>query len=518
LGFVSGKIADVVRAKQSFESFALNDDFIDQSYYDQNGGVVLKDYHKDWVEKLEKHDKIALTAFTGSGKTTVPGVLYPLWKIFNNPGYEVLVVSATMSQSKKILNEIKHHISECEYLNDLKPDDRSATWNQTEIELTNDSKIYCKPFTEAVKGVHVDLVICDEAAEFDDHEMYSRYVVTRAESKDGTVCLISTPVHENDLMSKMSDGTMTPKCPSCGVSLDKAGDGEWVCSVHGSFSKEESRFDENVSSRNYWSKTYPVYREVEEGVDGGFRLSDDKWVRPVFPENFDERRIRELRDEDMTMFQKEYLCEPLAVEGDLFDPNDIIELYDKSEDFENNVNPRSDYYMGADFAVSHQGDYSVFTVVEDPRGGVPVVRNMERIRGMGLDAQEKRIKELHQIYRFKRIVLDETNFGTTVKKSLKEQGLPIRGQGFKLKQRNNLIVGLKNAVEKGELILPRGGEQARKLTDKLYEELLGFGTSETQGGSITYKSTAKHDDTVMSLAMVLTGIDDDKPVVATLAY
>jgi hypothetical protein len=87
-----------------------------------------------------------------------------------------------------------------------------------------------------------------------------------------------------------------------------------------------------------------------------------------------------------------------------------------------------------------------------------------------------------------------------------------------LKARNNLIVGLKNAIEKEELVLPRDGQQAQKLTDKLYEELLGFGTSETQGGSITYKSTAKHDDMVMSLAMVLAGIDKKKPVVATMAY
>jgi hypothetical protein len=514
---VSDKIGDVIQAKQSFEFFAKNESFIDQDYYNQNDGIQLTDYHNDWIEALENHDKIALTAFTGSGKTTVPGVLYPLWKIFNNPGYEVLVVSATMSQSKKILNEIKHHIDNCEYLSDLKPEERSATWNQTEIELTNGSQIYCKPFTEAVKGVHVDLVICDEAAEFEDHEMYSRYVVTRSESKDGTVCLISTPVHENDLMSKMSDGTMTPKCPECKVSLDKSSD-EWHCDEHGAFEKDDTIFDPMVSECNYWSKTYPVYEEVDEDDPDSFRLKNDKYVKPSFPENFDAERIRELRDEDMTMFQKEYLCEPLAVEGDLFDPNDIIELYDKSEDFQNTVNNDSDYYMGADFAVSHQGDYSVFTVVEVPQGGTPIIRYIERIRGMGLDNQESRIKDLHDIYRFEKIVLDETNFGTTVKKSLKEEGLPIRGQGFKLEQRNNLIVGLKNRVEKGDLIIPRNGDQAQKLTDKLYEEMLGFGTSETQGGSITYKSTAKHDDTVMSLAMVLAGIKRRKPVVSKMAY
>lgn len=514
---MSDKIEEVLAAKGSFESFAKNDNFIDQDYYNENGGVVLKDYHLDWVEALEEHDRIALTAFTGSGKTTVPGVLYPLWKIFTEPGFDVLVVSATMQQSTKILSEIKHHIENTEYLQDLKPEDRSAAWSKTEIETTKGSKVYCKPFSEGVKGVHVDLVICDEAAEFKDHELFSRYVQTRAESQDGTICLISTPVHENDLMAKMSDGTMKPKCPECSVSLDQDEGDKYFCDRHGEFTKDDAKFNEMVSERGYWSKTYPIYEDVSEDDPNSFKVND-KWVKAVFPENFDERRIRELRDEDMTMFQKEYLCEPLAVEGDLFDPNDIIELYDPEEKFHQRARENCRYYMGADFAISHQGDYSVFSVVEAPQSGDPVVRWMERIRGMGLGGQEQRIKELHEIFDFERIVLDETNFGSTVKENLKTEGLPIRGQDFQMKARNNLIVGLKNKIEKGQFRLPRGNQKAEQMTDKFYEELLGFGTSETQGGSITYKSTAKHDDTVMSLAMVMAGIERKKPVVAKMSY
>lgn len=517
-------IGEVIMAKRSFEEFATNDKFIDQDYYDTESGVVVKDYHLEWVDALENNQKVAITAFTGSGKTSIPGVLYPLWRIFRDPTTNILIISATLGQATRILNEIKHHIEHAEYLEDLKPEDRTASWSKSKVEFTTGGEIKCKPVgngAKAVKGAHVDLAICDEAAEFDDQEKFHRNVRTRVESQGGKICLISTPVHENDLMANVSSGEMPPTCKLCRKEADITEDG-YVCPDHGELEDHEVDGGENISKTGYWSKTYSVYEEgVDPDTDGAFTLSDGadaKWVKPLFPENFDRQKIMKLREENMTMFQKEYLCEPLAVEGDVFDPNDIVELYDAEEEFSQNAKDDCRYYMGADFAISHQGDYSVFTVVEVPKDGKPVIRWMERLRGMGLDGQEERIKDLHEIYDFERIVLDETNFGSTAKKNLKQAGLPIRGQDFKMKARNNLIVGLKNKIEKEEFRIPRNSERTKKLTDKLYSELLGFGTTETQSGSVTYKSTAKHDDTVMSLAMVLAGIERKKPVVATMAF
>lgn len=518
-------IADVIQAKRSFEEFATNDKFIDQGYYDSENGVVVKDYHMEWVNGLENNQKVAITAFTGSGKTSIPGVLYPLWRIFRDPSTNILIISATLSQATRILNEIKHHIEHAEYLNELKPEDRSASWSKSKVEFTTGGEIKCKPVgngAKAVKGAHVDLAICDEAAEFDDQEKFHRNVRTRVESQGGDICLISTPVHENDLMANVSRGNMPPTCKLCRREADKSESGVYTCPEHGELEEHAVDGGENISKMGYWNKTYSVYEEeVDPDADDTFPIGegeDVRWVRPLFPENFDRTKIMKLREENMTMFQKEYLCEPLAVEGDLFNPNDIIELYDQEEEFEQVKKDNCSYYMGADFAISHQGDYSVYTVVEVPRNGKPVIRWIERIRGMGLDAQEDRIEDLHEVFDFERIVLDETNFGSTAKENLKRAGLPIRGQDFKMKARNNLIVGLKSKLESGEFVVPRGCERSQRLTDTLYNELLGFGTSETQSGSITYQSTAKHDDMVMSLAMVLSGIKNKKDVVATMAF
>jgi len=513
-------VGEVIEAKRSFEHFATNDNFIDQDYYSPDTGVIIKDYHKEWVGALEEHQKVAITAFTGSGKTSIPGVLYPLWRIFRNPETSILIISATLSQATRILNEIKHHIEHADYLKDLKPEDRQSSWSKSKVEFTTGGEIKCKPVgngAKAVKGSHVDLAICDEAAEFDDQEKFHRNVRTRVESQGGDICLISTPVHENDLMANVSKGDMPPTCKLCRKEAHKE-DEEFVCPEHGVLDDHEIDGGENISENGYWNKTYSVHKEVPPDTEGAFEV-EGKFVKPLFPENFDRMKIMKLREENMTMFQKEYLCEPLAVEGDLFDPNDIIELYSKDEDFTQTTNDDSRYYMGADFAISHQGDYSVFTVIEVPNdGNKPVLRWMERLRGMGLDSQQDRIKELHSVFGFEDIVIDETTFGSTSKKNLTQACLPITGQDFKMKARNNLMVGLKNSIESKDFVIPRGDERAQRLTDVLYNELLGFGTSETQSGSISYESTAKHDDTVMSLAMVISSIDTKKAVQPMMAY
>jgi len=463
----------VTKCKSSFKFFAESE-AIDQSYYPEP--IKIHDFQLEWINAVEEHDKVALTAHTGSGKSTVLGVLYPLWKHFLNEGFESLIVSDRMEQSIKIMDEIKHHINNSKVLKDLRPDDKEKTWQKQHIKLSNGGEIYCKPYTESVKSVHADYALCDEAAEFKDHSIYRRYVRTRVARKNGTITLISTPVHENDLMQKLSKGQQDEDHP-------------------------------NISKKGYWNKTYPVIdKETEE---------------PLCEDNFDKEDIEELKQEDPMMFQKEYLCEPLAVEGDFFDPNDIIDCYDESEGFRQTSKDNATYYLGCDFAISKQGDYSVYTVLEKhPEKSAPVLRYMERIRGMGLEEQEQRIKELHKIFDFRRIIVDETNFGHRTLMELQKSGLPVEGQSFDVKARNNLLVNIKNTIEKGQLIIPRDDESdmTTTLTDQLYNELLGFGVTETDSGSVSYQSTAKHDDTVVSLGMALNAVEDEEPAEIMIAH
>lgn len=486
---VNDDVDALVKGKFSYNYFAQN--IVDQSEYGETG-YVMKDFHKEWVDVLEDADssdqaeKVAITAFTGSSKTETLGVLYPLWKMFSEPGYEVLITSNNMNHSKEILGRIKYHIENSEYLEDYK-DEAEHTWASKEIELTNGSKAEVRALYDGVKGAHVDYVFCDEAAEYEDKELFSRYVETRVRRKDGTICLGSTPVHENDLMQKVTEG--------------------------------EKEDNPEISKEGYWGGTYPVEEKIGENgedVEGAYKNKNGDWVKPTFPEAFDRNDIETLREENPVTFQKEYLCQPLAVEGDMFDPNDVIECFDESQTLNQSVREDANYVMGCDFAISTQGDYSVFMVLEmapDIEG--KKIKYIERVRGLALDEQENRIKDLHSVFDFEDIIVDETNFGGSVYQNLIKDGMPVTGQDFSYKSRNNLLMNLKSEVESNELIIPRGQDtssRTRKITDVLYNELMGFGPTETQTGQVSYTSTAAHDDLPIALSMALQGVKDKQPV------
>lgn len=485
---VDDEVGKLTRAKFSFEYFAKN--IINQDEYGEEGFVV-KEFHKEWIDELERADntddteKVAITAFTGSSKTETLGVLYPLWKMFSDPGYEVLIVSNNMNHSKNILSRIKYHVENSEYLEDYK-DETEHAWAAKKIEFTNGSEAEVRALYDGVKGAHVDYVFGDEAAEYDDKELFSRYVETRIRRKNGTICLGSTPVHENDLMQKVSEGE-----------------------------KEENP---KISQEGYWNGVFPVEEEVGEDrkdEEGVYKNSEDKWVKPTFPEAFDKKDIETLREENPVTFQKEYLCQPLAVEGDMFDPNDVIECFDEGSSFDQKVRDEARYIMACDFAISTKGDYSVFLVLEmAPDIDGKRIKYMERIRGLALSEQENRIKQLHQVFDFDDIIVDETNFGGSVYQNLLTEGLPVTGQDFSYKSRNNLLMNLKSQIEGNEVVIPRGdtGSRTRNLTDKLYNELMGFGPTETQTGQVSYTSTAAHDDTVIALAMGLESVKEKVPV------
>jgi hypothetical protein len=487
---VNEDVQKLTKAKFSYEFFGKS--IVDQSEYGDTG-YVMKDFHKKWVDVLEdavdaeEARKVAITAFTGSSKTETLGVLYPLWKMFSEPGFEVLITSNNMNHSKEILSRIKFHIENSEYLEDYK-DEAEHTWAQKEIELTNGSKAEVRALYDGVKGAHVDYVFCDEAAEYEDKELFSRYVETRIRRKDGVICLGSTPVHENDLMQKVGEG--------------------------------EKEDNSNVSQEGYWNGTYPVEEKIDEDkaqeMDDVYQNKNGDWVRPTFPEAFDRNDIETLREENPVTFQKEYLCQPLAVEGDMFDPNDVIECFDESQKLNQSVREDARYVMGCDFAISTKGDYSVFLVLEmAPDINGKKIKYIERPRGLPLDEQERRIKDLHSVFDFDDIIVDETNFGGSVYQNLMQDGLPVTGQDFSYKSRNNLLMNLKSEIESGDIIIPRGdntSSRTRELTDTLYNELMGFGPSETQTGQVSYTSTASHDDLPIALSMALQGVKDKKKV------
>ena len=129
-------------------------------------GLIIKPFHLEWFRAFYKKERSCIIAPRGSGKTEILGVAFSLWIAFFNQFQEFLIISRTMEQSTKLLERIKLTIQENELLRKLVPKKFELAWSKTEINTSTRCKIFCKPYTEAVRGVHVDYVLLDEASTY----------------------------------------------------------------------------------------------------------------------------------------------------------------------------------------------------------------------------------------------------------------------------------------------------------------------------------------------------------------
>jgi len=418
-------------------------------------GLTLKPFHREWIDMFLSHDRVVIVAPTGHGKTAIFGVAIPLWLAFYNRRKQILIVSNVIDQSVKILERIKTAIATNELLKILEPEQKDKlTWTKTEINTSTKCKIFCKPYNENIRSFHVDYVICDEAAQYKDHSIFERWVITRVTAKGGKLAVISTPVSAIDLPNKL------------------------------------------LKNPVFVGKVYSAF---------------DKEGKPIFPELYSEKRLEEIKQTMGSIrFRQEYMCDVVAMEDAFFPPNLVLNAFDEKLDFKSE-SQGGRIYIGADFAVGtgKDVDYTVFTVVET-EGDKYYIRKIERYKGMPISAQIRRLESLYNQYRPEAIYLDESTFGVTILQELRSKQIRAVGCKFDFASRNNYLMNLRKILEDGKLVIPRkAGGSCLALTDKLYKELTSFIVTKTPSGATTYKTTAAHDDMVMSLALALSGI---KPV------
>jgi len=320
---------------------------------------------------------------------------------------------------------------------------------------------------------------CDEAAQYKDHSIFERWIITRVTAKNGKLVVISTPVSAIDLPHKLLRNP---------IFYSKI------------YTALKPRMTENPE---YYSD---ICKNLKEG-------------EPLFPELYSKEKLEAIKQSQGSLrFEQEYMCNVLVVEDALYPPNMVVECFDESLDFQ--LPEGGTVYIGADFAVGtgKDADYSVFTVIEN-NGEKNFIRKIERYKGMPISAQIKRLEELCHAYKPKAIYLDETTFGVSIVQELRSKQLPVVGCKFDLKSRNNYLMNLRKIIEDRRLVIPRKpGSFCVSLTDKLFTELTSFVISKTQAGLVTYKSTAAHDDMVMSLALAVSGVQKKMPMIERAFY
>jgi hypothetical protein len=200
------------RARKSLEFFTEQVLLFDNVAYQQEWYGILQD---------ETLRKIALAAPRGHIKTTAFSIIYPSWKIANNPNIRILLVSNAEAQSQGFLRQIVGRIERDEeyrlFAGNLKPE-KPEKWTDREIIITRDDLSLKDPtistvgFGGTVLSRRADEIIVDDLLNYEN----TRTPEQRKKVRDffyevllpvlvpgGRLIVVGTVWHPDDLLHEL---------------------------------------------------------------------------------------------------------------------------------------------------------------------------------------------------------------------------------------------------------------------------------------------------------------------------
>jgi len=160
--------------------------------FDEKGG--LNSYKQEWFNLAYDNNYVMIKAPSGFAKTTVLGVAFPIWWVLTHPNTKILLISKSLAQSKDaLLLQIRDLIDDNEFLKKvLKPEEKDAIWNQTQIKTKNNCSIINRPYSINIKGYRANIILLDEIDSYEDTDIYFDHVLSRL-IPGGKIIGISTP-------------------------------------------------------------------------------------------------------------------------------------------------------------------------------------------------------------------------------------------------------------------------------------------------------------------------------------
>lgn len=414
-------------------------------------GFEIADYHREWHDILEKFSRVCIQAFRGSGKTNfIAG--YFLWKGIFVGKRNILIVSTTFEQAKIVLKLVRNMVSDNELLKYYVPSNKDASWRATELTLSNGTVFYSRTYGENIKGLRIDEVLCDEAGQYEDKAIFWVAISPVVQLNRGRIVVIGTPVSHIDLLHELADN------------------------------------DE------YYSGVYPAERD-------GKPLWPQKYT--THPHDiYDKRSLVAVRKEIGELpYMQEFLLIPISTANSLFPYEMTMKALDEKEVFYQYGRVGDKYYVGADFALSAKGDFTVFTVIKANQLGKQVVY-ATRFRG-SFEEQRSRLTKIYNDFKPIKILADKTGLGEQIFKQLSETIPNMEPLHFTAEAKYKMILDLRHEFENYNLLIPNSKDDqnsynyAQQLLKELNEFILKV---KTDTGRVKF-SGGQYDDTVISLAL-----------------
>lgn len=444
--------------------------------------IEMKPYQIKWSTLAQTYDRLVIEAAAGFAKSETMGAMYPLWRMFCKRNLRILLVSKTRDQSKgNLLDRIKGYIRDNEFLKELfVPKDANTSWNQQEIITKQGHWVRVVPYNTNIRGYRAHLIICDEADDYDDPNIYFEHITSRV-FQGGKIILISTPTGATKLIGQLKEKQMGGKLKN----------------YH--FEKTQALVKRDGM---------PAYDCKADLVSKEMLLE----CVSIWPEGYSTQTLLDKWEEQGRWnFMRNVMCEVIGESEDaIFKINDIMNSFDYTRGFTDEVDPDAQYFIGADFAISDgpKADFDAFTVIKK-KDDIYSLVNAEYHKGWQRPAKVTRLRELYNHYETDAgtiIIADESNMGTMVMNDLRAQGVTVVAQNFHSVARKKLLLTLSNVFQGKAISIPRSMDdpQAYEISDIIKNQLSGFRRKlSDKTGAEGIESTAPHDDIAISLAMAI---------------
>ena len=422
---------------------------------DEEKKILLKDFHREWIKAIEENNRVAVVAPTGHGKSLCLCVCYICWLLAFRRNIHVLLITNIDTNAKMHLSRIKSSILANEFLLNLMPHAHRKTWSKSEIETTNGGRVYIRACTENVQGIHVNLIVADEVAQF-DKQVYYGPITTRVNAKKGKIIAISTPSTETDLIMELTS-------PNSGY-------------VGFRYSACELDDEDNI---------------IPESI--------------LFPEKFSVEYLNTLRQPSEHAFSLQYLCNPVPRGSALVSRESLIASYDDNRRLMTAPITGERYWIGVDFAIrQHKPQAATVAIVVKEEGDKIVIAHAVRMKGMGQEAQEDVLEQLYKTWQPYIMNVDSSTFGAGFAEELTSRGCLIKGIPFHPEQRMKLLMNLARLFETKKIVLPHDltDPTTSRYITQLIKELDRMVWGETKSPTFpktTIKSVGTTSDMVMAL-------------------
>lgn len=427
----------------------------------------------EWGNLVQLYQFLIILAARSLGKSFEMSMAYPIWKMYGyrrgtdqNPTdrkTDLRKVGALITNKyklgKDLIKKISDEIKTNELLWDrLKPD--SGGLGKEELECKNGAMLILRSYDSSIRGSHPGYGIVDDFLDkgcIYSQEQRDKFLdvfdaeIIPAIEPGGNVVVIGTPFHEADLYTI------------------KRKDKKW--------------------------KTFEYPAIFPDG-------------RLAAPHRYNLESVMGLRQSlGSLIFSREILVVPISDSSTIF-PWSILEksfvgmqkyvLVDNIDSF-----PVKFKFvkMGCDFAISANigSDSTVFTVWGCDVNDRWWLLHIWVGNGKSHNEQIAKVVELERKFRPNEIIMETNGFQQLMAEIAKEHGVrnivEFKTNGFNKKDVYDGLPGLAVLFENGQILLPRGDEYSRKMTDYMCSE---FNSITIKPDSGKLESAGAHDDSCMS--------------------